>query len=97
MSESAAESITAMNSGDAVAWDLGARVRVASGKYWVRGSLYAGAVGQGSVAIARRSNLTAPDPHGPVGWEFCYPNHGNKPPYAFAIFPFLFCADQIGV
>jgi hypothetical protein len=70
-------------------------VRVFSGEYQMWGSSYASAVGQGSMAIARQSKLTMPDLHGSVGWEFCYLNHGNEPPSAFAISPFLFCADQI--
>jgi hypothetical protein len=86
----------AMNSNDAAAWDLGDRVRVISGEYRMRGRRMLARKGQGGVAIALQSSITASDSHDSVGWKFCDPNHDNEPPSAFAILPFLFCTDQIG-
>jgi hypothetical protein len=54
--ESAAECIAAMNSGEATTWGLGARVRVFSGEYRMRGSSFAGALGQDGMGIAHRSS-----------------------------------------
>jgi hypothetical protein len=54
-----------MNSGEAAAWGLGARVRMFGGEYRMRGSSFAGALGQDSVRIAHRSS--------PSPWVRCSP------------------------
>jgi hypothetical protein len=45
-----------MNSGEAAAWGLGARVRMFADEYRMRGSSFAGAFGQDGVGIAHRSS-----------------------------------------